>query len=103
MLYVPVVDKNQKPLMPTTANRAATWIKSKKATPFWKRGVFCVRLNVEPSDRKVQDVVVGIDPGSKKEGFTVKSKAHTFLNRSSPPHSPAFRRGVRRGNPKNFR
>jgi len=27
--------------MPTTANRAARWIKSGKCTPFWKRGVFC--------------------------------------------------------------
>ena len=41
MLFVPVVDSNQKPLMPTTANRAARWIKSGKCTPFWKRGVFC--------------------------------------------------------------
>jgi len=80
MFYVPVVDLNQKPLMPTHPNRAATWIKSGKATPFWKKGVFCVRLNVEPSDRKMQDVVVGIDPGSKKESFTVKSEAHTYLN-----------------------
>ena len=79
-MFVPVVDVQQKPLMPTTSARARKWIKSGKATPFWKRGVFCVRLNVEPSDRKVQDVVVGIDPGSKKEGFTVKSRAHTFLN-----------------------
>jgi RRXRR protein len=78
--YVPVVDRDQKPLMPTTANRAASWIKSGKATPFWKKGVFCVRLNAEPSGRTVQEVGVGIDPGSKKEAFTVKSEAHTFLN-----------------------
>jgi hypothetical protein len=79
-MYVPVVDREQRPLMPTTPNRAATWIKSGKATPFWKKGVFCVRLNLEPSARKVQDVAVGVDPGSKKEAFTVKSEAHTCLN-----------------------
>ena len=79
-LYVPVVDRDQRPLMPTIPARARRWIESGKATPFWKHGVFCVRLNVEPSDRKTQEVAVGIDPGSKKEGFTVKSEAHTFLN-----------------------
>ena len=80
MLFVPVVDANQKPLMPTTANRAASWIRSKKATPFWKKGIFCVRLNVEPSARETQTIAVGIDSGSKKEAFTAKSEAHTFLN-----------------------
>ena len=80
MLYIPVVDCNQQPLMPTTPNRTATWIKSGKATPFWKRGVFCVRLNVEPFDRKMQPIAVGIDPGSKKEALTIKSEAHTYLN-----------------------
>jgi len=79
-LFVSVVDKNNQPLMPTTCSRAKRWIKSKKATGFWKRGIYCVRLNQEPSDRKFQQIVVGIDPGSKREGFTVKSKAHTFLN-----------------------
>src|SRR3972149_6265718 len=78
--FVPVVDSNQNPLMPTTANRATSWIKSGKATPFWKKGVFCVRLNQEPSARNMQDIAVGVDPGSKREGFTVKSKAHTYLN-----------------------
>ena len=48
-MFVPVVDQYQQPLMPTTPSRACRWIASKKATPFWKRGVFCVRLNVEPS------------------------------------------------------
>lgn len=80
MLYVPVVDKDQRPLMPTTPNRAASWIRSGKATPFWKRGVFCVRLNVPPSGTQTQPVVVGVDPGSKKEGFSVKSPTKTYLN-----------------------
>lgn len=79
-MFVPVVAQNQKPLMPTTPSRARRWIKSGKATPFWKRGVFCVRLNVEPQGRNTQPIAVGIDPGSKREGFTVKSKAHTYLN-----------------------
>jgi hypothetical protein len=55
-------------------------VASKKATPFWKRGIFCIRLNVEPSSRTLQPIAVGIDPGSKKEGFTVKSAVHTYLN-----------------------
>jgi len=79
-MFVPVVDKDNKPLMPTKPSRARRWIKSGKATPFWKKGVFCVRLNVEPKDRKMQEIVVGIDPGSKKEAFTVKSEIHTYLN-----------------------
>lgn len=65
--------------MPTTPSRARKWIKSGKATGFWKKGVFCVRLNQESGEIK-QDIAVGIDPGSKKEGFTVMSKAHTYLN-----------------------
>lgn len=79
-MFVPVVDANGKPLMPTTPSRARRWIKSGRAAPFWKKGVFCVRLNVEPSGRTLQPVAVGIDPGSKKEGWTVKSEAHTYLN-----------------------
>ena len=55
-------------------------IASKKATPFWKKGIFCIRLNQEPSSRTTQPIALGIDPGSKKEGFTVKSAAHTLLN-----------------------
>src|ERR1700690_2105702 len=70
MVYVPVVDRNQKPLMPTTPSRARRWIKSKEATPFWKKGVFRIRLNRDPSGVEKQGIVVGIDPGSKKEGFT---------------------------------
>lgn len=78
--FVPVVDQHQHPLMPTTPARARRWIRSGKATGFWKGGVFCVRLLVEPSARETQPIVVGIDPGSKKEGYSVVSAAHTYLN-----------------------
>ena len=101
-MFVPVVDKNQNPLMPTTPQRVSQWIKSGKATPFWKKGVFCVRLNVEPSDRYKQEIAVGVDPGSKKEGFTVKSESHTYLNVQADAHNKVGkkvekRRELRRG------
>lgn len=80
MQYVAVVDTNQKPLMPTTPARARRWVRSGKATPFFRKGIFCVRLNAKPSARDFQPVVVSIDPGSKQEGYTVKSELHTYLN-----------------------
>ena len=101
-MFVPVVDKNQKPLMPTKPSRARKWIRDKKATPFWKNGIFCVRLNDDPSDRYFQEIAVGVDPGSKKEGVTVKSEAHTYLNVQADAHSKVGkkvekRRELRRG------
>lgn len=77
---VPVRDINQKPLMPTTPARAKRWIRSGKATPFWCKGIWCVRLNDEPSHRNIQPIAVGVDPGSFKEGYTVKSKKRIYLN-----------------------
>jgi hypothetical protein len=47
-MLVPVVDKTGKPLMPTKPSRARRWIKSKEATPFFKKGIFCIRLNRDP-------------------------------------------------------
>ena len=101
-MLVVVVDKNQTPLMPTKPSRARRWIQSGKATPFWKNGIFCVRLNVDPSDTELQEIVVGVDPGSKKEGFTVKSESHTYLNVQADAHNKVGkkiekRRELRRG------
>jgi hypothetical protein len=79
-MFVPVIDQHGSPLMPTHPARARRWVKQGKATPFWKQGVFCVRLNVDPSARATQPIAVGIDPGSKKEALVVKSTAHTYLN-----------------------
>ena len=79
-IFVPVVDTEGNPLMPTTPARARRWIRSGQATHFWKGGVFCIRLNREPSQRSLQPIAVGIDPGSKREGLVVASASHTYLN-----------------------
>lgn len=85
-MLVPVVDRHQNPLMPTKPSRARRWIQTKKATPFWSNGIFCVRLNVAPSDTEFQEICIGVDPGSKKEGFSVKSQSHTYLNVQADAH-----------------
>jgi hypothetical protein len=69
--------------------------------PFWKQGVWCVRLNQEPSARLIQPIAVGIDPGSKKEALIVRSAAHTYLNLQADAvtwvkHAVKTRRTMRR-------
>ena len=64
--------------MPMHAARARKLIKRGEATPYSDNGIYCIRLNKEPSDRVHR--FIGVDPGSKKEGFTVKSETHTYLN-----------------------
>lgn len=77
---VPVLDKDKRPLMPCTERRAKRLMESGRAKPYWCKGIFCIILQDEPKNRYVQDVVIGIDPGSKFNGYTVKSEAHTLKN-----------------------
>jgi hypothetical protein len=77
---VPVLSKDRKPLMPCSEKRARQLIERKQAFPFWSRGVFCIHLLKNPSDTKYQRVVCGIDPGSKREAYTVCTKDQTILN-----------------------
>ena len=86
-MFVPVKTKDGQQLMPLHASRARKLIKRGEATPYWDNGIYCIRLNKEPSDRDIQDIVVGVDPGSKKEGFTVKSEQHTYLNVQADAHN----------------
>ena len=101
-MFVPVKTKDGQQLMPMHAARARQFVKRCEATPYWDNGIYCIRLNKEPSDREGQDIVVGVDPGSKKEGLTVKSEKHTYLNVQADAHSKVSkkvekRRELRRG------
>ena len=100
-MFVPVASKSGKKLMPTKPNKAGMLIKKGLATPYWSNGVFCIRLNYDTTEH-TQDIVVGVDPGSKKEGFTVKSESHTYLNVQADAHNKVGekvekRRELRRG------
>ncbi len=85
-MFIPVKTKDGQQLMPLHAARARKLVKRGEATPYWSNGIYCIRLNKEPSDRGTQDVCVGVDPGSKKEGLTVKSESHTYLNIQADAH-----------------
>ncbi len=72
-MFVPVKTKDGEVLMPMHAARARKFVQRGEATPYWDNGIYCICLNKEPSQRDTQEIAVGVDPGSKKEGFTVKS------------------------------
>lgn len=77
---VPVIDRNNTSLMPCSEKRARKLMEKGQAEPLWKNQIFCIRLLKNPSDRKFQDVIIGIDPGSKKEGITVATESKVVLN-----------------------
>ena len=77
--WVPVVSKTGKPLMPCSPRRARKLLEKGKAVKRWYRGFFYIKLT-EREDGDVQDVAMGVDPGSKREGYTVMSAKRTFLN-----------------------
>ena len=101
-MFVPVKTKDGQQLMPMHAARARKLVKRGQATPYFDNGIYCIRLNKEPAERETQEIAVGVDPGSKKEGFTVKSEAYTYLNVQADAHSKVGkkvekRRELRRG------
>jgi hypothetical protein len=65
--------------MPCHPARANELIKKGKALRRFRKGLFYIKLT-EREDGDVQPIACGIDSGSKKESFTVKSEAHTYLN-----------------------
>jgi hypothetical protein len=50
-----------------------------KAVRRFDIGLFYLQL-IERAEGETQRIAVGIDPGSKKEALTVKSRKRTFLN-----------------------
>jgi hypothetical protein len=66
--------------MPTTPKRARQLLTEGNARAYWnKLGIFCIILKkeVEPDN---QQLAVGIDPGSKWEGWSVVGARDTVLN-----------------------
>jgi hypothetical protein len=79
VLFVPVVSSEGKPLMPCHPARARRLVRSGRATRRFSKGVFYIRM-LDREEGVTQPVACGIDPGSKFEGYTVKSGKTTYLN-----------------------
>ena len=95
-MFAPVKTKDGQVLMPMHAARARKLVKRGEATPYFNNGIYCIRLNKEPSDRGTQEICVGVDPGSKKEGFTVKSEKETYLNVQADAHNKVSKKVKKR-------
>lgn len=80
-IRVPVVDTNRTPLMPCLASKARHLLKEGKASARWnKLGMFYIQLKWAVEKPNIQPLVLGIDPGSKFEGYTVSGTKDTVLN-----------------------
>lgn len=77
--WVPVVSKTGKPLMPCHPARARKLVARGKAVKRFKHQFFYIQLT-EREDGDVQDVAIGIDPGSMREAYTAMSSKRTFVN-----------------------
>lgn len=77
---VPVTDRKGIALMPCSEKRARKMLEKGQAKAMWKNQIFHIELLKNPSGSKYQDVTIGIDPGSKKEGITVTTDTKVVLN-----------------------
>jgi len=77
--YLPVLSATGERLMPTHAARARQLIRQGKAVKQHDRGIVYLVLTARKMG-DTQAIAVGVDPGSKKEAYTVQSEQHTFLN-----------------------
>ncbi|ELR97327.1 RRXRR domain-containing protein [Gloeocapsa sp. PCC 73106] len=79
MQRVPVISKDNQPLMPAKPSRARKWIKQGKALgKFNDLGIFYVQLTKSSSRENTQPISVGIDPGKLFSGIGVQSSLYTL-------------------------
>ena len=78
-VWIPVISSSGSPLMPCRPAFARALIKSGRAKRRWFKGIFCIKM-LDRAEGIVQQVVCGVDPGSKREAMTVQSKQHTYIN-----------------------
>ena len=81
--WVPVLSSIGKPLMPCHPARARELVRKGKATKRYLKGIFCIQLT-EREDGYIQPIAIGVDPGSKMNGYCVKSGDHTYINIQQP-------------------
>ena len=86
--YVPVLDTEGRPMMPTRPSRARRLIRQSRAAKRWIKGIFTIQMtDVDSEDPgvEVDSVDLNIDPGASATGLAViserdgKRRAHTLI------------------------
>ena len=77
---IPVKNPDGSAAMPTKGSRARRWVRDGKAIGKWNDlGIYYVQLIQEPSGRKTQPIICGVDPGKFYSGFGVQSSQATLF------------------------
>jgi hypothetical protein len=78
---IPVVSANGTPLMPCKPAKARKLLRDGKARKqYSKLGIFYLQLHFNPDKPTTQPLVLGVDPGSKFEAFSIVGTKDTILN-----------------------
>jgi len=77
---IPVVDSHNNPLIPCKISVARRLVSKNLAIPFFKKGFFCIKLRKVVENIQKKEVVLSIDPGSKRTGITISTKDSIILN-----------------------
>ncbi len=78
-MYVPVLSRSGKPLMPCHPARARELVRKGRAQRRFRKGFFYIQL-LDREDGELQPTALGIDPGRRREGICVASAHRSFLN-----------------------
>jgi len=78
-MLVPVVDQVGTPLQPTHPAKARRWLKEGRCSKHFHRGTFYIRLKKIVTEPHI-NIILGIDPGSKRTAFTVATRNRVVLN-----------------------
>ena len=101
-MRVPVIDSEGKQLMPCSPAKARHLLKAGEAKAAWsKLGIFYIKLTYTIEQPRNQTLVIGVDPGSSFEGYSVVGTQDTVLNimAEAPTHikkAVEVRRNMRR-------
>lgn len=96
---IPVISKTNQPLMPCKPAKARKLLRNGRANSKWsKLGIFYIQLTFDPKSElnKNQNVVIGIDPGSRFDGYAVTSKTVNLTGMSELPSGIAYKLEIRR-------
>ena len=79
---VPVLDQHNNPLFPCKERRARAILSRNEAVVCWQKGIFCIKLTRKETEKREEypALALGVDPGSKREGYTVITEKLVVLN-----------------------